>query len=181
MPNYHGQLHDWTTRSNDKTLSKCSLTQTLRALRLFCGRRGGPSKSTLKRLVAKFETTGSVNNQPTPVRSRKARSAKSIAAVRESVQQNPWQSIPCRAHELGLSQTSTWLKVHNHRLRRLFSDWASNRLEENTSFERKIIFSDEAHWKLDHSVALHRKKPWRTFERCHIAHLMAYMHLSNKK
>ncbi|KAJ8952814.1 hypothetical protein NQ318_008135 [Aromia moschata] len=45
-------------------------------------RRDGLSKSTLQRLVAKFETTGSVNNLPTPVRQRNARSAENIAAVR---------------------------------------------------------------------------------------------------
>ena len=82
-----------------------SLVQTLRALRPFYGRRGGPSKSTFQRLVAKFETTGSVNNQPIPVRQRDARSAENIAAVRESVQENPRQSIPRRAQELSLSQT----------------------------------------------------------------------------
>ncbi|KAJ8955990.1 hypothetical protein NQ318_006261 [Aromia moschata] len=47
------------------------------------------SKSTLQRLVAKFETTGSVNNLPTPVRQRNARSAENIAAVRVNVQENP--------------------------------------------------------------------------------------------
>ena len=56
--------------------NECSLVRTLRP---FYGRRGGPSKSTLQRLVAKFETTGSVNNQPTPVRRRNARSAMNIA------------------------------------------------------------------------------------------------------
>ncbi|EFN75580.1 hypothetical protein EAI_08636, partial [Harpegnathos saltator] len=124
--------------------NECSLVQTLRALRPFYGRRGGPSKSTLQRLVAKFETTGSLNDQPTPVRQRNARSAENIAAVSESVQENPRQSIPRRAQELGLSQTSTWrilrrdlglhpykiqlaqeLKVNDHRQRRLFADWAS--------------------------------------------------------
>ena len=66
-----------------------SLVLTLRALRPFYGRLGGPSKSTLQRLVAKFETTGLVNNQPTPVRQKNARSAENIASVRESVQENP--------------------------------------------------------------------------------------------
>ena len=159
--------------------NECSLTQTLRALRPFFGRRGGPSKSTLQRLVAKFETTGSVNNQPTPVRSRNARSAENIAAVRESVQQNPRQSIPRRAQELGLSQTSTWrilrrdlglhpykiqltqeLKVDDHRQRRLFADWASNRLEENPSFGRKIIFSDEAHFWMNGCVNKQNCRIW---------------------
>ncbi|EFN79652.1 hypothetical protein EAI_17038, partial [Harpegnathos saltator] len=36
------------------------------------------------------------------------RSAENIVAVSESVQDNPRQSIPRRAQELGLSQTSTW-------------------------------------------------------------------------
>ncbi|KAJ8938858.1 hypothetical protein NQ318_019919 [Aromia moschata] len=42
----------------------------------------GALLSTLQRLVAKFETTGSVNNLPTPVRQRNARSTENIAAVR---------------------------------------------------------------------------------------------------
>ncbi|KAG8289458.1 hypothetical protein J6590_104028 [Homalodisca vitripennis] len=75
-------------------------------LRPFSG--GGPSMSTLQRLVAKFEKTGSVNNQPTPRRERNSRSIENVATVRESVQRNPRQSIPRRAQELGLSQTSTW-------------------------------------------------------------------------
>ncbi|KAJ8952520.1 hypothetical protein NQ318_003316 [Aromia moschata] len=52
-------------------------------------RRDDLSKSTLQRLVAKFETTGSVNYLPTPVRQRNARSADNIAAVGVSVQENP--------------------------------------------------------------------------------------------
>ncbi|EFN83459.1 hypothetical protein EAI_09926, partial [Harpegnathos saltator] len=84
--------------------NECSLVQTLRALCPFYGRRSCPSKSTLQRLVAKFETTGSVNDQLTPVCQRNAKSAENIAAVSESVQENPRQSIPRRAQELGLSQ-----------------------------------------------------------------------------
>ena len=83
---------------------ECSLIQTLRALPPFYGRRGHPSQSALQRLVAKFETTDSVSHKPTPLRQRNARSA----VVRESVQENPRQSIPRRAQEVGLSQTSTW-------------------------------------------------------------------------
>ncbi|KAJ8955819.1 hypothetical protein NQ318_005362 [Aromia moschata] len=66
------------------------------ALSLFYGRRDDPSKSTLQRLVAQFETTGSVNNLPTPVRQKNARSAENIAAVSVSVEENPRQSIPRR-------------------------------------------------------------------------------------
>ena len=65
--------------------NECSLVKTMRASRPLHGRRGGPSRSTLQRLVAKFETTGSVKNQQAPVRQRNARSAENIAAVSESV------------------------------------------------------------------------------------------------
>jgi len=81
--------------------------QTLRASRSFYDRRNGFSKSTLQRLVVKFKTTGSVNNQPILVRQRNVRSAENIAAVRDSVQENPRQSISRCAQEVGLSQAST--------------------------------------------------------------------------
>jgi len=87
-------------------------------------------------------STGSINNQPIPVRRRHARSAENIAAVRESVWENPKRSISRRSQELGLSATSTWrilhrdlglhpykiqlikeLKVNDHRQRRVFADW----------------------------------------------------------
>jgi len=69
--------------------NQSSITQTLRLLHPFYGRPRGPSKSTLQRLVAKFGTTGSVNDQITPVRQKTSRSADNTAAVRKSVQENP--------------------------------------------------------------------------------------------
>lgn len=159
--------------------NKCSVVQTLRSLRPFFGRRSGPSKSTLQRLVSKFETTGSVNDQLTPVRQRNARSVENIAAVRESVQDNPRQSIPRRAQELGLSQSSTWrilrrdlglhpykiqltqeLKINDHRQRRLFADWVSERLEEDPNFGRKIVFSDKAHFWMNGFVNKQNCRIW---------------------
>ena len=94
--------------------NECSLVQTLGTLCPFYGRRCGTSKSTLQRLVAKFETAGSVNNQPIPIRQRNTRSAKNIAAVCESVQENQRQSNPRRAYALGISQTSTWQILHQN-------------------------------------------------------------------
>jgi len=58
--------------------------------------------------MAKFESTSSINNQPTPVRRRNARFAEKIAAVRESVWKNQRRSISRRSQELGLPATSTW-------------------------------------------------------------------------
>jgi len=114
--------------------------------------------------VAKFEPIGSINNQPTPVRRRNARSAENIAAVRESVQENPRRSIS-RSQELGLSATSTWrilcrdlslhrykiqltqeLKVNDHRQRHVFADWILEQLEVNPNFAKQIIFSEAHFW-----------------------------------
>ena len=102
-------------------------------------------------MVDKFESTGSVNDRPTPVRRRNARSAENIAAIRESVQENPRQSIPRRTQELGLSQTTTWrilrrdlglhpykiqltqeLKVNDHIQQRVFTKLALEQLAQLT-------------------------------------------------
>ena len=129
-------------------------------------RRGSPSKLTPQLLVTKFETTSSVNNQPTPVHQRNIRSTKNIATVRESVQENLRQSISLLPHEqdFGLSQTSTWrildwdlkmhlykikltqeLKVNEHRQYHLFADWVLEYLEEDLNFGQTIIFSNQEH------------------------------------
>jgi len=81
--------------------NQCSIRKTFRALRDFYPRHNRSAESTIRRLVAKFELTGSTNNEPTPVRRRNARSAENIAAVRESVRENPRQSISLRSQELG--------------------------------------------------------------------------------
>ena len=84
---------------------ECSFVQTLRALRPFYGKRGRLSQSTLQRLVAKFETTGSASNKLTPVRQMNDISTENITAIRESVQENPRRVR--HAQGLGLPQTST--------------------------------------------------------------------------
>ena len=65
--------------------NQCSVRETFRTLRDFYPRHNRPAESTIRRLVAKFESTGSINNQSTSVRRRNARSAENIAAVRGSV------------------------------------------------------------------------------------------------
>ena len=44
-----------------------SVRETFRALRDFYPRHNRPAESTIRRLVIKFESTGSINNQPTSV------------------------------------------------------------------------------------------------------------------
>ena len=46
------------------------MASTLRALRPIDGRNNRPSRSTIERLVKKFESTGTVQNVPVPVRQR---------------------------------------------------------------------------------------------------------------
>jgi len=129
--------------------------------------------------MVKFESTGSINNQPTPVCRRNARSAENIAAVRESVRENPRRSISRRSQELGLSATSTWrilrqdlglhpykiqltqeLKVNDHRQRRVFADWVLEHLEVNPNFAKQIIFSDEAHFWINGYVNKQNCRIW---------------------
>ena len=49
------------------------------------GQHHRPTEGTIRRIVEKFETNGSVVDQPTSVRRRNDRSDENIAAVRESV------------------------------------------------------------------------------------------------
>lgn len=148
--------------------NNCSIRATFRALRAIYGQNNRPTECTIRRLVSKFETTGSVTDRRAPLRERNARSAENIAAVRESVQENPKQSINRRAQELGLSSTSTWrilrrdlklhpykiqltqeLKPNDHRQRLTFANWALGQLEQDPAFGRNIMFSDEAHFWLN--------------------------------
>ena len=73
-----------------------SLASTLRALRPIYGRNNRPSRSTIERLVEKFESTGTVQNVPVPVRQRSAGSVENIAAAEASVEARPltrWASL----------------------------------------------------------------------------------------
>jgi len=101
--------HSVEQRTNHKILLSKSVLRSRNIPRItfFYPRR--PAESTL---VAKFESTGSINNQPTSIRRRNARSAENIAAVYESVRENPKWSISRRSQELGLSATSIWQILH---------------------------------------------------------------------
>lgn len=163
MPSYSTEQHVQVIKLY--YLNNCSLVATMRALRPFYGLQYRPSQSTIQRLMAKFEVTGSVNNLPRLVRLRNGRSVDNIAAVHRSVDENPKQSIPRRSQELGISMSSTWRILHrdlgmhpykiqltqkimenDHRPRRVFADWVLEQLQADPDFSKKIIFSDEAHF-----------------------------------
>ena len=69
------------------------MASTLRALRPNDGRNNRPSRSKFQRLVEKFESTGTVQNVPVPVRQRTARSVANIAAAEASVEERRWASL----------------------------------------------------------------------------------------
>lgn len=79
--------------------NECLLVQKMGELCSLYGRCGDPSRLTLQREVAKFETTDTVNNKPTHVCQKRARSAQT-SPVHQSVQENPRQSILCDGLEL---------------------------------------------------------------------------------
>lgn len=156
-----------------------SVIATLRAMTPIFGRRNRPTRRSIERLVAKFESTYSLLNVPVPKRARSARSEENIAAVRASVAEQPKQSIPRRSQELGISQTSLWrilrkdlglhpykivltqeLKPNDHLLRRNFTNWALQKMEMEDDFHRKIILSDEAHFWLNGFVNKQNCRIW---------------------
>ncbi|XP_033224300.1 uncharacterized protein LOC117177598 [Belonocnema kinseyi] len=104
-------------------------------------------------------------DKPTRERTRPVRSTENIAAVAESVREQPSTSTRHRSQQLAISRTSLMrilrkdlamkpykvqlvhqLKPIHHPNRIQFAIWAEDRLIEDDEFYRKIIFSDEAHF-----------------------------------
>src|ERR1700729_1872081 len=140
-----------------------SFVNTYRALRENFGVNNRPPLLAIRRIVEKFENNFTLHDVKTPRRHRNARTVENIAAVRASVAVDPNLSIPRRAQELRIKQTTTWrilkedlnlhpykivltqeLKPLDHRRRRAFSAWSLEQLETDPNFAKKIIFSDEA-------------------------------------
>ncbi|XP_033222677.1 uncharacterized protein LOC117176532 [Belonocnema kinseyi] len=109
-------------------------------------------------------------DKPTRERTRPVRSTKNIAAVAESVREQPSTSTRHRSQQLAISRTSLMrilrkdlamkpykvqlvhqLKPIDHPNRLQFANWAEDRLIEDDEFYRKIIFLDEAHFHLGES------------------------------
>uniref|UniRef100_A0A8D9BNJ8 DUF4817 domain-containing protein n=1 Tax=Cacopsylla melanoneura TaxID=428564 RepID=A0A8D9BNJ8_9HEMI len=102
-----------------------SIVLTLKSLRSIFIRQNCPNSTSICRLVCKFESTYlfSLSDVPVPMRQRSARNGANIAVERESIRNNPNQSIPRRSQELGLSLTSLWrilrkdLKLHHYKIK----------------------------------------------------------------
>lgn len=156
-----------------------NFAETVRSVRRVFGRYESPSRRAIVKLITKFEQNGQVTNVKLPVRTRSARSAENIAAVAESVAENPGLSIPRRSQQLGISKTSLHrilhkdlslhaykvqltqeLKPADHAQRRTFVDWVLEMQAGDNDFFRKIIFSDEAHFHLQGFVNKQNCRIW---------------------
>ena len=83
-----------------------AVVSTLKALRPIYGRNNHPSRSTIERLVEKFEATATVQNVSVPVSQRSARNVENIAAAEASVEESVNVSLTCRSQALSISVTS---------------------------------------------------------------------------
>lgn len=156
-----------------------SFVETVRKLRGTFGRRNAPREATVRRLVQKFEQTGSVVDNKRIGRPRTSRSAENIAAVSDSVIECPKTSIRRRSLELGISrstmqriltndmhlhpfkiQLTQELKPNDHLKRRVFVDWVLENQQVDGDFVKKIIFSDEAHFHVDGYVNKQNCRIW---------------------
>ena len=88
--------------------NQSSIRATYRRLRDFYGAHNRPSEQTIRRTVDRFRTTYSLHDAITPTRRRNVRTEENIAAVNESVEEDPNVSIRRRSQELGLCPSTTW-------------------------------------------------------------------------
>ena len=156
-----------------------SIRATYRRLRDFYGAHNRPSEQTIRRTVDRFRTTYSLHDAITLTRRRNVRTEENIAAVNESVEEDPNVSIRRRSQELGLCPSTTWkilrkdlglhpykiqlvqeLKPRDHDMRRSFADWALEQLATDPLFYRQIVFSDEAHFWLNGFVNKQNCRIW---------------------
>ena len=155
------------------------IKSTFRALREYFGRNNRPNETTIGRLVRKFEATGSVADLRKGGRPKSVRTPEKIAAVKQSVKDDPKQSTTRRSLELGISRTSLHRILHkdlnlhaykiqltqqlkpiDHFSRRVFSDWLLEHRRIDAQFSSKIIFSDEAHFTLNGTVNKQNCRIW---------------------
>lgn len=159
--------------------NKKSIRSTFRALRETFGRHNRPTELGIRKLIQKFESTGSVADAIQPHGKESIKMTKNIESVKRSVMENPSTSVRRRSQELGLSYGTTWnilrhslqlkaykiqltqeLQPNDHQLRRDLADWAIKQIEVDPDFHRKIIFSDEAHFWLNGYVNKQNCRYW---------------------
>jgi hypothetical protein len=144
--------------------NSCSVKKVYRALLPIYGQFNRPTEGAIRALVTEFRTKFTLLDIKPPTRLRRVRTEENIVAVSASVTDDRELSIRRRAQQLGLCYSTTWkilrkdlgvkpfkiqlvqvLKPNDLPQRRIFGEWALDKLAEDPLFYRKIVFSDEAH------------------------------------
>lgn len=77
--------------------------ETVGIERALFARQNAPNYPIFKRLVEKFDRTGSITNEKSLGRRKSRRINKSIASVTETIGENPSISIRCCSQQLDIS------------------------------------------------------------------------------
>ena len=150
--------------------------EIVRNLHAIFGRERAPNETTVRRLIKKFEDTGSTGDIKSP-RSRSSRSVENIAIVRDSVIASPKKSVRRRSQQMDIKKSSVHriltkdlhmnaykiqltqeLKPNDHSERRNFAEWVLGMQQVDENFVSNLMFSDEAHLDLMGGV---NKQNWR--------------------
>ncbi|XP_054744546.1 uncharacterized protein LOC129248965 [Anastrepha obliqua] len=146
----------------------CSVKKVYRGLLPFYGQFNRPTEAAIRAIVTKFRTKFTLLDIKPATRLRRVRTEGNIAAVSASVNDDHQLSIHRRSQQLGLCYSTTWkilrmdlgvkpfkiqlvqeLKPNDLPQRRIFGEWALGKLAENPHFYRKIVLSDEAHFRIN--------------------------------
>jgi len=137
-----------------------------------------PTVANIRNVVTKFEATGSVENVTPPGRPVSANTPRMQTAVAESLAKSPQKSTRRLSTELGTSHCTVLralqqLKYRPFRPRLLhglleddpyqrveFCEQYQGMVDEDESFQDRIIWSDEANFKLNGHINRHNCVYW---------------------
>ena len=156
----------------DKYLELSNYPAVINEFRQRFPNRPAPSKSTIKRNVHKFRTTGSIKNQNEyrSGRLRTTRTPENIERIRQAILENP--SISSRRNGLQLPKSAFSeiirldLNFHPYRMfvrhglqpgdhpRRMnFAQWFVDKCQQEAHFLDKIVIGDEAAFRMNGKVS----------------------------
>lgn len=142
-----------------------------------------PDPKTLREVVMKFRTEGTVHNlnKKRSGRPKTVRTVENVDAVRQSVTQSPNKSLRRRSQELGLTRATTHrilrqdlncfpYKIHiKHKLtdtdkvaRVAMCNWFNEKMERDQDWIKHVWFTDEAHFHLAGQVNSRNNVYWGT-------------------
>lgn len=152
---------------------------TVRKLRTILGYHNAPNESTVRRLIKKFEESGSTQDKKISGRPRSGRSEANVTVVHDSVTVSPRKSCRRRTQKMHMSpatmqriltkdlhlhaykvQLTQELRPADHEKQRQFVEWILTRKRESEGFAKRIIFTDEAHFHLNGFVNKQNCRIW---------------------